>query len=183
MGITVLVIIIVVIVGLIAFSAFTTGSSSQAPVPEKTQEETPTEPEYQYKKIDSLVTTTELKFYKALVQATPSEYVVCPKVRIADVLDVGVTRKGNRKLWHRHFLKISQKHFDFVICNVSDMSFVCAVELNDASHNRKDRVERDEFVRMACESADVTLHEVLPKQNYDIEELTSMIVNQPKKND
>ncbi|PSU21975.1 hypothetical protein CTM97_16025 [Photobacterium phosphoreum] len=175
MGITVLVIVIVVIVGLIAFSAFTTGSSSQAPAPEKTQEDITAEPEYQYTKIEALITPAELKFYKALVQATPSEYVVCPKVRIADVLGVGVTRKGNSKVWHRHFSKISQKHFDFVICNVSDMSFICAVELNDASHNRKDRVERDEFVRMACESANVTLHEVLPKQNYDIEELTSMI--------
>ncbi|WP_318441673.1 DUF2726 domain-containing protein [Photobacterium leiognathi] len=181
MNMTILAIIIAV-VGIVAF--FVLSATSSAPqAPAETPEETPTEPEYQYTKIDALVTPAELKFYKALVQATPSEYVVCPKVRIADVLGIGVTRKGNSKVWHRHFSKISQKHFDFVICNVSDMSFVCAVELNDASHNRKDRVERDEFVRMACESAGVTLHEVLPKQNYDIEELTSMIVNQPQKND
>ncbi|WP_318482580.1 DUF2726 domain-containing protein [Photobacterium leiognathi] len=138
---------------------------------------------YQYKAIESLVTPTELHFYKALSKAVPHNYIVCPKVRIADVLAVNVKRKNNESEWFRHFSKISQKHFDFVICNVSDMSFVCAVELNDASHNRKDRVERDEFVRMACESAGVTLHEVLPQKNYDIEQLTSMIVNQPQKND
>lgn len=50
-----------------------------------------------------------------------------------------------------YFNKIRSKHVDFVIC---DQKLVarCVVELDDASHKREDRAERDRFVDSVLKS-------------------------------
>ncbi|WP_411979503.1 DUF2726 domain-containing protein [Vibrio sp. 1249-1] len=62
----------------------------------------------------------------------PDELVVMSKVRIADVLYAtkGLDRKDSARL----FAKISSKHFDFVLCLRTDLSYVAAIELDDSSH-------------------------------------------------
>ena len=41
--------------------------------------------------------------------------------------------------------KVSSKHVDFLICD-KDLHIKCIIELDDNSHNQKDRQERDTFV-------------------------------------
>ena len=53
--------------------------------------------------------------------------------------------------------RINRKHFDFILCRPDDLTVLCAIELNDASHQRKDRQERDEFLETACRSAGLPL--------------------------
>lgn len=63
------------------------------------------------------------------------------KVRLLDLIE---PRKdiSNYKtaLW-----KIQAKHIDFVICD-QNAKVKCLIEINDNSHNRPDRIERDKFV-------------------------------------
>ena len=47
--------------------------------------------------------------------------------------------------------KIQAKHVDFVICD-KDMHIKVIIELDDSSHDKKDRKERDEFVDLILQS-------------------------------
>ena len=129
-----------------------------------------------YSKHESLLTKAELNFYNQLKFAIPTGYILCLKVRVADVLQgsTALTTR-NKKEWYSEFARISQKHFDFLICHESDLSFLCAIELNDSSHQRKDRIQRDEFIRSACLNAKLPLIEILAARFYDRKALSKRI--------
>ena len=69
----------------------------------------------------------------------------------------------------------SGKHFDFVLCNKNDSSIICAIELNDKSHQSKKRRERDEFLNFACSSAGLPLIVVKAKRNYTLDEIKALL--------
>lgn len=48
--------------------------------------------------------------------------------------------------WQAYFNKINAKHIDFVLCDLQNVRPVLAIELDDSSHNKPDRIQRDEFV-------------------------------------
>lgn len=117
----------------------------------------------------SLFTSAEIEFLKALHIAVDGKALIFGKVRIADVL---TPSKGiSRRNWQTAFNRIAMKHFDFVICNNEDLSIICAIELDDNSHNRKNRIERDVFVNSACESASFPLIRFKTSHSYQSENL------------
>ena len=62
-------------------------------------------------------------------------------VRLLDLIE---TRRGDPK-YKTYSYKIQSKHVDFVICD-RDLYVKAILELDDNSHNRLDRQERDDFV-------------------------------------
>ncbi|WP_157919293.1 DUF2726 domain-containing protein, partial [Escherichia coli] len=46
------------------------------------------------------------------------------------------------------FRSISQYHIDFLIVDKSNFSIVCAIELDDSSHDLPDRIKRDNKINM-----------------------------------
>ncbi len=124
-----------------------------------------------YQVRERLVTKAELRFYRALQKAALEEYDVFAMVRIADILQV---REGvsQRRVWLN---KILAKHIDFVLCDPATLQPRLAIELDDASHNRPDRVERDLFVNHAFESAGLPLLRIPLAPSYDPRELRDLI--------
>lgn len=89
-----------------------------------------------------LLTKNEWAQYKKLkVIADEKGYVICPKVRLLDIIE---PQKGHEK-YKTLMYKIQAKHVDFVICD-KDMHIKVIIELDDSSHDKKDRKERVEFV-------------------------------------
>ena len=89
-----------------------------------------------------LLTKNEWHEHKKLQKlAAERGLVVCPKVRLLDIIE---PRKG-QKDYKSLFYKIQAKHVDFLICDQA-MHIKAVVELDDNSHNQKDRQERDTFV-------------------------------------
>lgn len=127
-----------------------------------------------YCKAGPLFTPAEQNFMRALDRAVGSDVRVFGKVRVADVLAVkpGVSSKGN---WNA-FAKITGKHFDYVLCGKSDFVVKCVIELNDKSHERKDRQERDRLIRGACKEAGMPLIEVPAARTYDIQKLKNILL-------
>ncbi len=128
-----------------------------------------------YSLIPSLLTLAERSFYGVLVQAVDSDLVVCSKVRIAEVLKVSAS---DRSKWQKAFNRISRKHFDFVVCSKDDFSFRYAVELNDSSHAKKKRVERDEFLIEACKDAGFPLVQMKAQSGYSLAAVRGKIKEQ-----
>lgn len=124
----------------------------------------------------TFLTPAELSFFGALSVAVDGEFIVFSKVRVADVLRP--KRGQDRSRWQSAFNKISGKHFDFVLCDPDSLEVGHVVELNDKSHRRKDRVARDEFLRAACKSADLSLIEFQAKRGYVIDEIKAAIAEE-----
>ena len=95
-----------------------------------------------------LLTKNEWSEYKKLRQyAEEKNLIVCPKVRLLDIVE---PRKGQKQ--HLTLInKVQAKHVDFVICD-KDLRIKAILELDDNSHNKADRQSRDEFVDTVLES-------------------------------
>ena len=111
------------------------------------------------------------------------------KMRLADIMAV---RKGTEE-YMSYFNKIKAKHTDFVFCDPQTLEILAGLELDDPSHDRPERMERDTFVDNAYAAAGIPLiHvrnpiepaeleqillEVLPSFAEDEEELEEEIEN------
>jgi len=123
-----------------------------------------------------LVTKSELRFYKALVKAVQDDWEIFAMVRIADLLRVEKGHKNHRK-WLN---KILAKHIDFVLCHPGTLVPEVCIELDDPSHNRPDRIERDIFVNAAFDAADLPLLRIPTEPSYrarDIRDMIDEVVN------
>lgn len=126
-----------------------------------------------YRKVDVLFTPAERSFLGVLTQAVGQDAQIFGKVRVADViLPVKGLANADRL---RAMNKITSKHFDFVLCDSNDLSILCAIELNDSSHNSKKRKERDAFLEAVCESAGFPLVQVPARATYKIDEVRDAV--------
>lgn len=90
----------------------------------------------------NILTKNESDNYKKLkIAADKKGYIICPKVRLADIV-----KPRNDPQYMSRFGKIKSKHVDFVIYDENMRHLKAVIELDDSSHDRKDRQERDEFV-------------------------------------
>ena len=90
------------------------------------------------------------EFRKLAEWAQNNNYYVFPKVRLLDIIEPRTTN-DKTLLW-----KIQAKHIDFLVCD-KQLNVLFIIELDDGSHDRKDRAGRDEFVRQALRGAGYTL--------------------------
>lgn len=89
-----------------------------------------------------LLTKNEWYEFKKLQEiAKHNNLLICPKVRLADIIEP----RHNTKNYKSLFYKIQAKHIDFLICDYT-LKILAILELDDNSHNRADRRERDQFV-------------------------------------
>jgi hypothetical protein len=171
---------IVLVVGLVVVLSQTQGrgrkfegaSQSSHVVPPPTSTVSPAQ-DYRYTGKIHLTTQAETAFYRVLVQAVGNRGLVFAKVRVADVISPENTT--NRKQWQRAFNKISAKHLDFILCEPHTLKILGAVELDDSSHNRRDRQERDACLEQALASAKVPLVRVPVQADYSVGTLANQI--------
>lgn len=103
-----------------------------------------TQPKYNLKRYylkKSIVTPVERWMYKIMIEEIPNDYFVAPKVGMKDFIGIS---KGPEHL--KHFRHIAQKHIDFLICKKEDLSPILGIEIDDNSHQKPDRKERDQEV-------------------------------------
>lgn len=124
----------------------------------------------------TLLTAGERRFYHdGLKPAIDRRYLVSFKVRLADVITV--------ENWSsRYGRKIAQKHLDFVLLTPKATRIVAAIELNDATHDSTYRQRRDDFMRLALDSAQVPFVVFPIYQSYDPKKIRSRILNAVDKN-
>ncbi|MEM0553188.1 MULTISPECIES: DUF2726 domain-containing protein [Aeromonas] len=123
---------------------------------------------------ETLFTPAERSFLGVLDLAVGDKARVLAKVRVADVL---TPQAGlGKSKWQQHFNKISGKHFDYLLCHPTDLSFVCAIELDDSSHRHQKRKARDLFLKTACDSAGLPLLQIPASSGYQVEELREQIL-------
>ena len=125
---------------------------------------------YPYEKRD-LLTSNELEFYQVLYPIVCRHgWLLLMKIRLADIMAV---RKGTED-YMAYFNKIKAKHTDFVFCNPETLEILAGLELDDPSHDRPERMERDVFVDNAYAAAGIPLIHVW--NPIDPEELENILL-------
>lgn len=127
-----------------------------------------------YLPVDSLLTPAELVFYRVLLPAvTGLPVVVFVKVRLVDLLQIPRGTDGHQSFRAR----VQSKHIDFVVCDATTLRPVLAVELDDASHRRADRVARDAFVDSVMETIGLPILHVPCAARYHPAEVRDAILS------
>ncbi|GIU39970.1 hypothetical protein TUM3794_16760 [Shewanella colwelliana] len=128
---------------------------------------------YTYRKHKALFSPAERSFLGVLDQAIGDQYRVLGKVRIADVI---TPQKGmSRQHWQGAFNRISAKHFDYLLCDKESLNVVAAIELDDNSHQRANRQQRDQLITDACLTAELPLIRFSAQRSYHIDKVRSSI--------
>jgi len=117
-----------------------------------------------------LLSAAERSFYDIL-RDIARNHVVFAKVRLADVIDAD----DRHKYWQANFNRVRAKHIDFVICD-SLFRPKMAVELDDASHRRPDRRERDYVVDRLFEAVRLPLARFPARRRYDHDHIRRMLL-------
>lgn len=126
---------------------------------------------YPYAARHFLLSKAERSFYGVLCSVCHGRFDVFAKVRLADLLFV--ERGAERRQHHQN--RIQMKHVDFVLCDPEAVRPLLVIELDDASHERAARQERDEFVDRALMAAGVPILHVKVAHAYVARELDDAI--------
>jgi hypothetical protein len=123
-----------------------------------------------YRRRDDFLSPSEISFYHVLLSIVGNQATVCPKVGLTDLFFVA---RPNENQAYRN--QIAQKHLDFLLCAPKSMRPLVGIELDDTSHARADREERDEFVDKVFQVAGLPLLHVQAQSSYNANELSSRL--------
>jgi hypothetical protein len=139
-------------------------------IKERSRPEEPQEENLPYRLRDDFLSPSEASFYRVLKQAVADQFLVFPKIGLQELFFVS-GQEGNRT--YRN--KIDRKHVDFVLCDPATLKPVVAVELDDASHKRADRIERDRFVDKVFATANLPLVRIPAQATYSTKQLSESL--------
>ena len=123
----------------------------------------------------SILTTAEGDFFKILKRAVGEKFIVFSKVRLADIF---LTKNGDGYLTALN--KITSKHIDFLLCDPETFTPKLTIELDDKSHEKQNRKERDQFVEQLFESQGLPLLRVKVSRNYEVSEIRDKLLESLK---
>jgi len=97
-----------------------------------------------------ILTDREFEFYERL-RPVAEEFglQIFTKIRLADL--IVPKPKAENPFWMECFNKIRSKHIDFALAD-ENAAIVMLIELDDSTHDRPDRAERDDFVNAVLEN-------------------------------
>lgn len=129
-------------------------------------------PEFPYQLRDHFLSPAELSFFDVLRTVVGNRATLCSKVALGDIFWV---KKDDASVYRRYTNKIDRKHVDFLLCDSATMRPILGIELDDKSHQRADRRERDAFVDQVFQAAGLPLLHIPVKRTYVIAELSAQL--------
>ena len=125
---------------------------------------------YPYSLKESLLTSRELHFYGLLHPAADAAgLVVAIKPRMADFINVTAKQFEKNSGYHTHLNRITGKHIDFLLCDKL-LRPVLGFELDDNSHQRADRMKRDDFVNDVYRTIGLDVYRIDKYTSHSIEQ-------------
>jgi very-short-patch-repair endonuclease len=122
-----------------------------------------------YRLRDDFLSSAEKSFFQVLKTMIGDRLIICPQVSLAALFYV-----PRSESFQTYQNKIDRKRVDFLLCDPKTLKPVFAIELDDSSHERPDRQERDAFVEEVFEAAELPLVRVPAKQAYNTRELIAL---------
>ena len=123
---------------------------------------------YPYRLRDDFLSPAETSFYHVLKSMVGENLTICPQVPLAALFFVA---QGKQTQTYQN--RIDRKRVDFVLCDPKTLKPRLAIELDDSSHQRPDRQERDAFVEQVFANARLPLVRVPAQSTYNTQELAA----------
>jgi very-short-patch-repair endonuclease len=127
----------------------------------------------EFAKKEPLFTLAERSFLGVLEQSLDDRFRVLGKVRLGDIVKPAKGLSKSRFATVRN--QVNQKHVDFVVCSMSTMEVVGVVELDDKSHDQKERSARDQLVDRALADAKIPIIHFPAQKGYVLAEVRATL--------
>jgi hypothetical protein len=127
---------------------------------------------FPYRIRDDFMSPAERSFYHVLKGVVGTRYLIAPKVGLADLFYV---KSGDPREYRVFTNKIDRKHVDFVLCDLQNLAPLAGIELDDKSHEREDRKQRDDFVEGVFAAAGLKLLRIRVQRGYQPQEVAAML--------
>lgn len=123
-----------------------------------------------YKPKECIITKTELKFYKILLEISKElDLILFSQVALYSIIGTKYNDKDS-------FYKICSKSIDFVLVNKNTCKVVTAIELDDFTHILLyERQERDKFINKLFRDLNILLLRFEVEPEYDKEKIKNKI--------
>ena len=108
---------------------------------------------YKYTAKPLVMSQTEAEFFVKLNTIVSERYFVFPQVHLSALLDHKVVGQD----WRIAFRHINGKSVDYALCDRLTLRPVYAIELDDSTHQRRDRIKRDSEVERIFRDAHLPL--------------------------
>lgn len=131
---------------------------------------------YKYTRKDFLISRPEHEFFDILVDILGNQYHVFTQVHLPTILE----HKIKGQTWKAAFSHINGKSVDFVICDKKYIKPLLAIELDDKSHEREDRIERDSEVERMLQEAGMPLVRFGNNGLFNKEEISRIVLEKLK---
>ncbi len=128
--------------------------------------------EYPYHLVDEFISSAELNFFFNLKSVVGDPIQIFSKVKLSDLFYAKTGDYGRNRSYTN---RIDRKHVDFLLCDSKTLKPILGIELDDKSHQRADRQERDDFVNHVFEAAKLPLMHISVQGGYSQNELKSKI--------
>ena len=128
---------------------------------------------------NQFLSPAEANFYRILKQMVGNHLLIFPKVSLKEF--VSVSGQIDRSQYQSYYNKIDRRHVDFLLCDPDTLELKFAIELDDSSHRRAGRDERDAFVESVLATANLPLVRVPVRATYNTQELRVLFKNALKR--
>jgi len=123
---------------------------------------------YPYRLRYNFMSKAEKSFYRVLRYVVADRALIFTKVGLWDIFFVARPRENFKAK-----AQIDRKHVDFLLCDPETIRPIVAIELDDSSHQRSDRIERDGFVDAVFKAAELPLLRIPAQYAYNTRDLAA----------
>lgn len=109
---------------------------------------------------------------RVLRTATAEWAMIAPKVSLGDLFYAKTSDRSQNQVYKN---KIDRKHVDFLLCDPKTLRPILGIELDDKSHQREDRQERDNFVNGVFAAAGLPIARVPVRRSYQTNQLNQFL--------
>jgi hypothetical protein len=128
--------------------------------------------EYPYYLVDEFISPAELNFFFNLRAVVGDSAHIFSKVKLSDLFYAKTGDYGKNRSYTN---RIDRKHIDFLLCDAKTLKPILGIELDDKSHQRADRQERDDFVNNVFAAGRLPLMHISVQRGYSQSELKAKL--------
>lgn len=128
--------------------------------------------DYPYHLVDEFISPAEFNFFFNLKAVVGDAAHIFSKVKLSDLFYAKTGDFGKNRSYTN---RIDRKHVDFLLCDPKTLKPILGIELDDKSHQRADRQERDDFVNHVFLAAKLPLIHISVQRGYSQKELKAKL--------
>lgn len=136
------------------------------------KDEKPSSIEHPYHLLDEFISPAELSFFLNLKAVVGDSTHILSKVKLSDLFYAKTGDYGKNRSYTN---RIDRKHVDFLLCDSKTLKPILGIELDDKSHQRADRQERDDFVNHVFAAAGLSLMHIAVQRGYSQSDLKAKL--------